>query len=131
MGFSDYLELELLDHVFKGDAFAASSAIYVSLHTGDPGEDGSNEHTEANGYARITALAKFGTVASAGSIANDAAIEFAACTGSDWTEVTHFGIWDALTAGNFLAGGALSASKTVQVGDTASFAIGALTISLT
>ena len=131
MGFSDYLELELLDHVFKGDAFAASTAIWVSLHSGDPGEDGSSELAASNGYARVTALAKFGTVASAGAISNDAAIEFAACTGSDWAAATHFGIWDAETAGNFLAGGALSATKTVQVGDTASFAIGALDITLT
>ncbi|KKL90267.1 hypothetical protein LCGC14_1906360, partial [marine sediment metagenome] len=37
---------------------------------------------------------------------------------------------DALTAGNLLATGALTTSKTINDGDTAEFAIGALDITL-
>jgi hypothetical protein len=129
MSISNYLELELLDHVIKGDSYSAPAEIYISLHSGDPGETGASE-LSGDGYARIAARADFGTVASSGSISNDGAVEFAAASGGDWTEATHFGCWDALTNGNFLWGGALTDAKTVQDGDTASFAIGALTFSL-
>jgi hypothetical protein len=45
--------------------------------------------------------------------------------------VTQFGIHDASTAGNLLIWGDLTASKTIDSGDTASFAIGELDITLT
>jgi hypothetical protein len=44
--------------------------------------------------------------------------------------VTHFGIWDAVTGGNFLASGALTSSVDVVSGDTVQFNAGALAIRL-
>jgi hypothetical protein len=50
---------------------------------------------------------------------------------ANWGTVTHFGIFDALTAGNLLFWAALTASKVVNSGDAApKFLAGALTITL-
>ena len=48
---------------------------------------------------------------------------------ASWGTVTHFAVWDASTSGNMLFHGALTASKTIDSGDTASFA--ATTLALT
>lgn len=129
MGFSTYLANEILDHVILGSTYTAPTGIFVSLHSADPGNTGANELT-GNGYARITARADFGTVAASKTIDNDTAITFAAASGGDWSAATHFGLWDAVSGGNFLFGAALTASKTVQDGDDAEFAAGELDVTL-
>jgi len=53
-----------------------------------------------------------------------------------WTSVaagetyTHISLWDASTAGNCIFTGPLSASKTVNAGDTFTIPSGQLTVSL-
>jgi hypothetical protein len=59
---------------------------------------------------------------------NANAITFAAPT-ANWGTVTHFGIYDATSAGNLLVWGALTASRVISNGDAApSFAPGALSV---
>lgn len=128
-GFSNAVEQAILNCYFNQTNITAPTNIYMSLHSADPGETGVNELT-GNGYARTECTSSFPANSGGGSLANDVAITTAAATDSDWTEATHFGIWTASTSGTFIGGGQLSASKTVQVGDTATFAVGALTITL-
>lgn len=125
MSISNYLEPRILDAVFNNTSLAIAS-VYVSLHSADPGETGASELTGGS-YAR-SGPASFG-VASGGAISNDAAIAFPEATG-DWTAATHVGVWDASSAGNFLWGGALSASRTVTTGVTLSIASGDLDVTL-
>lgn len=94
---------------------------YISLHTSDPGGTGANE-CAGGSYARQPA--SFGP-ANLGSASNDVEISF---TGMPACTVSHVGIWDAL-AGSFVWGGALSASKVVNAGDTFKFTVGNLTVS--
>lgn len=122
MSISNYLELQLLDAVFNNDTFAVATP-YVSLHTADPGETGASE-AAGGSYARQSST--YGAAA-AGQVANDAAINF---TSMPAATITHVGIWDAVSGGNFLWGGALSVSRTISSGGTAQFAIGALIIQL-
>ena len=122
MSISDYLENELLDAVFNAGAFSVTTP-YVSLHTADPGEDGSSE-CSGGSYAR---QAGSFTTASGGAVETDADIEF---TGMPACTVTHVGVWDAVSGGNFLWGGALSASKTVNAGDTFKISSADLTVTL-
>jgi hypothetical protein len=42
--------------------------------------------------------------------------------------VTHFGIYDATSAGNLLFWGSLTISKTINQGDTVSFPAASLTV---
>ena len=132
MSFSDYLELELLDQVFGALAWTAPSNVYIALSTADPLDDGSGLAEPSGGsYARklVANNKTTWTTASTGALSNAIVIEFVAATAS-WGTITHFAVYDALTGGNMLGHGALSASKAVDSGDTARFAIGELDITL-
>lgn len=126
MSLSDYLENKILEHVFKNTSYTSPTTVYASLHSADPGETGADELAVADGYARQSCAF---AAASSGSIANSGTVTFTN-TGSAWSAATHFAIWDASSSGNCLGVGALAASKTVGAADTASFAAGALVVTL-
>lgn len=126
-GFTTFLQQELLDHIGGNGSYTAPTP-YVGLYTAAPTDAGGGTEVSGNSYARVDASSLFGA-ASGTTMSNDGAITFPTATGS-WGTVTHFGIFDAPTAGNLLVWGALSVSKAVGSGDTASFAIGELDITL-
>ena len=130
--FGDFLENELLDHVFANAAYTAPTTLFLALSTADPLDDASGlTEPSGGGYAR-TSVANNLTewpAAAGGSKSNANPISFATATGSQGT-VTHFAIMDALTLGNMLAHGDLTTPKTIDPGDTASFAAGDITITL-
>lgn len=128
MTFSDYLENELLDHVFKVGAFTQPTNIYVALSTTDPGDDGSTIAEPSGGSYARTVMNSW-NAASGGATANTSAITFPTATAS-WGTITHFALFDASTLGNMLAHGALTTSKAVGTGDTPEFAAGALDVTL-
>ena len=102
------------------------STVYLGLSTADPTEDGSGfANPTYTGYARKAIT--FGTAASR-SIAQSGTVTFDQCT-SGSSVVTHWGLFDQSTAGNLLAYGALSASKTIVAGNTPSVASGQVTVS--
>lgn len=137
MAVSTYLRDQRLAH-YRGTQPPAVVTFYVSLHSADPGLTGASELTSgtAPGYARVAVTANTtnwsapATNGSVRQIANAVAIAFATASGA-WPTATHFGLWDASTTGNFYRGNALTASKTVASGDTASFAIGDLVLNET
>jgi len=125
MSFSNYLETELLDHVFANNAYTSPSAVYVSLHTANPDEDASGAEVSGGGYVR-----QAGSFTVSGNTATtSAAIEYPTAT-ADYGTVTHVGIWDAESAGNMLAYAALTASKTITSGDVFRIPTGDLDITL-
>lgn len=131
-GFTDFLENELLDHVFGNAAYSAPATLYVGLSTSTITDAGGNITEPGSGsYARVSVTnnATNFPAASGGAKANGTAITFPQATAS-WGTVTDFFIADASSGGNILAYGALTASKTIDSGDTASFAIGELDITL-
>lgn len=121
---SDYLENEILDHILGTGSYTMPTTVYVGLSTGSFGEDNSGTELTGNNYSRVSATF---SAASGGTTSNSGALEFAAATGS-WGTVSHFGIFDASTAGNLLIHGALSASKTIATGDILRFAAGDLDV---
>lgn len=125
MSFSNYLETELLDHVFTNSAYTSPTAVYVSLHTANPDEDASGAEVSGGGYAR-----QAGSFTVSGNTATtSAAIEYPTAT-ADYGTVTHIGIWDASTAGNMLAYAALTSSKAISSGDVFRIPAGDLDITL-
>lgn len=104
----------------------ADQATHVSLHTASPGINGANEITAADGYTRgqINLV-----VPAAQKLANDSSVEFGPAI-ETWPSVTYFGLWDAVSGGNFLAGGALANARIVAEDHTANFLIAALLLSL-
>lgn len=131
--FADYLENKLLDHAFGGPDYTRATNTYVGLSTTTITDAGGNiTEPSGNAYARVN-LTNNSTnwpAASAGAKSNGVAITFPTATGS-WGTVTDFFISDASSGGNILGYGALTTSKTIGNGDTASFAIGDLDITLT
>ena len=138
MSKGDTFENDLLKLIFQAvaiadiaenDTTAPLTNLYVSLHTGDPGEAGDQTTSEATytGYARVAvARTSGGWAVSTNTADNVAAITFGACTAGSNT-ITHFAVGTASSgAGKILYSGALTASLAVSAGITPQFAIGAL-----
>lgn len=127
--FADYLENEILDHIF-GKGIYTPPTIYVALSTADPGDDGAGlSEPSGNGYTRKSTIASDWNTATGGTLDNANVITFAEASGN-WGTISHFALMDAAAGGNLLAHGALSASKSIGSGNTTTFEAGDLDISL-
>lgn len=136
-------ENELLLLIFNNDALpligdasglqpsASDGSLYVSLHTGDPGEGGNQTTSEAayTSYARVAvARTTGGWTVSGNAVSNAALVQFPQCTGGSET-LTHFAVGTASSStGKVLYKGALSSSLAVSSGIQPQFAIGDLDI---
>lgn len=130
MSKSNSLENSLLELIFKATAIAniadnaASSPLtnlYVSLHTSDPGEAGSQTTNETSytSYARV-AVARSGSgwTVTANSASPATNIDFPQCTGGTAT-ITHFGVGTASSgAGVLLYKGTVTPNISVSTGVT-------------
>ena len=113
MSFTNYLETEILDHVFAGAAYTAPGTLYIGLFTAiSDGETGSVTEVSGSAYARQT----MAFTTSGATTSNNAAVEFPTATGS-WGTITHVGIFDASTSGNLMVYATLTTSKTITTGD--------------
>jgi hypothetical protein len=104
--------------------WTAPTAVWIKLHTGDPGSAGAS-----NAAANTTRKQASFSAASGGTLTTDADLE--------WTNVpnaetySHWSAWDAEAAGNFLASDDLTTPRTVAVGDNFTIATGDLDIAVT
>ena len=126
-------ENDLMRYVFNATAFSWNSAtdLYVSLHTADPGEGGSQTTSEANytSYARVAvARTSGGWTVTGNQAVNAALVQFPQASGGSST-CTYVAVGTASSgAGQILYSGALSSSLSVSTGIQPQFAPGALTI---
>lgn len=121
VGWASATAASILDALGNATAWSVATP-YIKLHVGDPGAAGT-----ANAATETTRkLVSFGA-ASGGAISNDAALTWTAVAGSE--DYTHFSLWDASTAGNFLASGTVTANA-VTAGDTFTIPIGDLDLTL-
>lgn len=119
MSISNYGELAYLN-ALRGTSFSVAN-VYIKLHIGDAGEDGTT-----NAAANTTRQLVTFSAAASGSMTSSATVSW---TSVSTTETySHWSLWDASTAGNCLWTGALSSSASVTAGDT--FQITSLTLSL-
>jgi len=133
--FLDLLFLNI-DWANVGDASglqnsAAAGNFWISLHTADPGEGGSQttNETSYSGYARASVARSGSGWSRTGSIiSNVSAINFGTCSSGTAT-ITHFGVGtDSTSTGNLLFKGSLTSSLAVSLGIAPSFVAGALTV---
>jgi len=113
-----------LDHFLGTTSYTMPSTIYIALYTVAPDDTGGGTEVSGGSYARQTAT--FDAAAS-GATQNSADVDFVdmpACT------VVAIGIHDALTSGNLLVHGTLTANKSLDAGDTLRIATGDLDISI-
>lgn len=138
MSATNAVETALLELIFKGTTWAsvaqnASSSpytsYYISLHTADPGEAGSQTTSETayTGYSRIQ-VTRDGTgwTVSNNSATNAATLTFGKCTASPGSDITHVGLGTASSgAGVLLLSNPLTSSLTMAAGVTPLFEAGA------
>jgi hypothetical protein len=125
MAFSTYGGNLVLDWLLSNASVTRPTAWYVSLHTADPGLTGASEVTTGVDSDYVRKSVTF-AAASALQKASDAAVTWTANAGATTYVVTHVGIWDAATTGNFLNYGALAVPETVVASGTFNLSIGRL-----
>lgn len=131
--FSDYAELEVLDHVFGGADYTRPATLYFALFSTAPTDAGGGTELTGNNYSR-TAITNNGTnfpAAASGSKSNGTQINGPIFSGTTATVVA-WGLFDASSAGNLIVWGDLAAGdqKAYANNDQPIIAIGALTITL-
>lgn len=102
---------KILDHLRGGTAWTQPSGLYVKLHLGDPGANGTANPSTVATRSQVTFAA-----ASSGAIALTGTNPSWSMTATE--SVSHISVWDASSNGNFLWSAALSVTKSVQSGDT-------------
>jgi hypothetical protein len=118
-----------------GSPYTAPETLYFGLATGAIAANGTVTGEPASGsYARksVTNDTALWNTAANGALDNKIAITFVTATAS-WGTILNFFIANHLTntGAAIIAYGTLTVSKAITTGDTASFAIGDLDISLT
>lgn len=120
---SNYAEDGIANAIGNNAAFQIAQS-YTKLHTGDPGEDGTN-----NAAGETTRKSTSYGASSGGVITTDADLTW---TNVSTTETySHVSKWDASSAGNCLGSGALTASKSVTAADTFTIPSGSQTVTIT
>lgn len=84
-------------------------AVWVSLHTANPGDNGASELTEGGSPTIYTRQLVTWNAAAVGNLDSSNQPVFGVTPA---TTVSHFGVWSAFTGGTFYGGGALSASES-------------------
>ena len=121
-GISTYLSDKYLDCLVNASGFNVA-AVYIQLHTGDPGSAGT-ANVAGNNVRKAVSFA----AASAESKASSADIT--------WTSVSttetyaYVSLWDASSSGNYLWSGPLTAPESVSAGNTFTLTSGLLTVGL-
>jgi len=122
------------NNIAENDTTSPATALYVSLHTANPGETGSQTTSETayGSYARqSTARTTAGWTVTGNTADNAGAVTFPEATSGPST-VTYFGVGLSLTgAGTLLAYGTIdtpTAGLVVNTGVQPQFAAGALDI---
>lgn len=136
MSKGDTFENDYLKLIFNGTAIAniadnASASpltnLYLSLHSADPGEAGSQTTSELSytGYARVAvARTSSGFTVTGNTVALTSTMSFGACTAGSGT-ATYFAIGTASSgAGKILYSGPVTPQLTIGVGTTPQLTIG-------
>jgi hypothetical protein len=125
---SDYAEKLALDFLMNTQTATRPTAWYIALFTAAPSDSGGGTEVSGNGYSRQAVT--FGAAhATAGTTDNTNAQSFTA-SGGNWGTITHLGIFSASSSGNLIFHGALTTSRVVNDGDTLTFSIGNIDLTL-
>lgn len=134
---SAYYERAILDMGLSAIAFTPPATLYLALSTSSfstsaTGSAMNEVSSAATGYARVAITANLtnfpaATGSNPATKSNGTVFTFPTATAS-WGTILSAYLCDAATGGSILYGADLTASKTIQTGDTATYAVGALTI---
>lgn len=124
VGTTQYLNNAWLNTIKStGTSFNVAGSIYVQLHTGNPGTAGATAVSSTTTRQTITF-----TTATTGVLNSSSSPSWTSWAGTNGEVVSHVSFWDATSAGNCLWTAQLSASKTINTGDTFTLSSCSLTI---
>lgn len=140
---SDHWENKAIDLLFRGQTYTVPTTHYYALATAAGSDSACGTEVSGGSYARVAvtpSLTAYAGTQSAGSTtastgtggttSNNATITFPAPT-ANWGTVVEYCVFDAGSGGNLLFRATLTASKTINNGDSApSFAAGAATFQI-
>lgn len=139
---TDYAENKVVDATLRAQAIGTPVTWYIALYTACPTDSTAGTEVTGGSYARVAVTAGLAawagtqsagsTVASSGTggtTSNNAVWTFPTPTAS-WGTVVCWGITDAASAGNIWIYSALTVNKTINTGDTVSFAAAAATFQI-
>ena len=124
----------ILNYVFNGGSFAQPSNLYLALFSVAPTVSSTGTEATGSGYARLTVACNttnWPTISSTTTtITNNVAQTMATATGnwSSSSNQTDAGLWSASSSGTLYYWGDLATAKPILSGDTAAFAISAITV---
>ena len=133
---SNYLEDKINDHLLGGTTYSPLATVYLALWTATLSDSSTGApagEVSGGSYARlaITNNTTNWPNSSGGVKSNGTVLTFATPSGS-WGTVTDWALIDSSSgAGNILFYGTLTTPKTINSGDTVSFAVSALTVTTT
>lgn len=107
-------------NILRNTSYTGLAAVYVKLHTGDPGSAGTANASAVTTRNQLTLASPSGGSAALSSLSSYS------MTGTE--TITHVSIWDASSAGNFIESWALSAGVPVINGSTLTFSTFTLSI---
>jgi hypothetical protein len=125
---SDYAEKLVLDWLMTTGSATRPTDWYVALYTAAPSDAGGGTEVSTGGYAR-QAVTFAAASSPGGTTDNTNTVSFTA-SGGNYGTVTHIGLFDAVSGGNLLWHGSMTASKTVNDGDTLEFSVGNIDLSI-
>jgi len=139
---TDTYENSIIDWLMRGQSLTPPATGYVALFTTCPTDSTAGTEVSGGSYARVAiaaSLANWAGTQSAGSTtassgtggttSNNGAITFPTAT-ADWGTVNCFGYMSALSGGTLIFYAALTASRNITNGSTASFSAGSLTFTI-
>jgi hypothetical protein len=127
---SDWAEKAALDWLLLGATPTRPSAIYLGIHTADPGETGATSEVNASGWTARQAITFGATTSGTGIALNTSTIDVTASGAIG--PVTHISLWDSATigAGNCIAKGAVTTARTYANTEHITVAASAISVAL-
>jgi len=131
LGPSEFTVDSWLNALFNATSFSVAG-VWIKLHTADPGAAGTaspcTETTRKSVSMGTPAAPSSGVI----TISNDAQVQYTSIAATGAEDATHYSLWDTVgpAGGNFLGSGVVTANA-FSTGDTLTFAIGDIDISLT
>lgn len=135
----DYVENNTIDFIFRAQTWTLGASYQIGLSTSACSDSSVGTEVTGGSYARVSytrSLANWAGTQSAGSTtastgtggqtSNNAVVSFAVPT-AGWGLASHFFVIDT---SNLILCQALTVAKTINTGDTVSFPIGAITVTV-
>jgi hypothetical protein len=125
MSLSNIFETTTLNWLFTATSVTRPTAWYIALYTVAPTDGGGGTEISGDAYVREAAAMSV----TGDNATNTGAIEWPTATGT-WGTIVAVGVFDALSAGDLIAYGNLTVSKTITSGDVFRIPAGDLDITM-